>query len=452
MTPPPTTAAAREQWRSSLGFVLAALGSAVGVGNVWRFSYVAGEHGGGAFVLVYVLIVAAIGLPLMLAEFALGRAAQRGPEHAFAAVAPRGPWRRAGWPSVAVAALILSYYAVIAGWTLKFFVVYLVGDAAAVAPATAAQRFEAFVHSPEPLAWQAAVMALSVAIVWGGVQRGIEATTTLLMPLLAVVLIVLAGYALSMPGAAQGLAFIFGADWAALARPGVYLAAMGQAFFSLGLACGVMVTYGSYLPRGRTLLGPAAAIVAGDTLFALVAGVMIFPAVFSFGLDPASGPALAFATMPQVFAQMPFGRAFGAAFFGLLAAAALTSAISLLEVVVAFLMDRWRVARPRAALGAGVAIFALGVPAALSFGALGGVRIAGAGVIDAIDFVASNLLMPLNGMLIAVFVGWVWAARDARHASGLTPALARAWHALLRYAAPAVIALVLVRVLGVGGR
>jgi NSS family neurotransmitter:Na+ symporter len=352
MTAPQAAGAPREQWRSGLGFVLATLGSAVGVGNVWRFAYVAGEHGGGAFVLVYVLFVAAIGLPLMLAEFALGRATQRGPEHAFAAIAPRGLRRRAGWPGVLAAALILSYYAVIAGWTLKFFVVYLVGDAGAPAGAPVTQRFEAFLQSTEPLAWQVAVMAASVAIVWSGVQRGIEATTMLLMPLLAVVLSVLAGYALSMPGAAQGLAFVFRPDWAALAQPGVYLAAMGQAFSSLGLACGVMVTYGSYLPRGRTLLGPAVAIVAGDTAFAIVAGVMIFPAVFSFGLDPAGEPALAFVTMPQVFAQMPFGRAFGAAFFGLLAAAALTSAISLLEVVVAFLMERWRLGRPHAVLGA----------------------------------------------------------------------------------------------------
>lgn len=444
MATPRADMPAREQWRSGLGFVLATLGSAVGVGNVWRFSYVAGEHGGGAFVLVYVLFVAAIGLPLMLAEFALGRATQRGPEHAFAAIAPRGTWRRAGWPGVLAAALILSYYAVIAGWTLKFFVVYASGDATAT-------RFDAFLRSAEPLAWQAVVMAASVAIVWGGVQRGIEATTTLLMPLLAAVLIVLAGYALSLPGAAQGLAFVFRPDWAALAHPGVYLAAMGQAFFSLGLACGVMLTYGSYLPRGRTLLGPAAAIVVGDTAFAIVAGVMIFPAVFSFGLDPAGGPALAFETMPQVFAQMPFGRAFGVAFFGLLAVAALTSAISLLEVVVAFLMDRWRIARRRAAAGAGAVIFALGVPAALSFGALGGVRLAGAGVLDAMDFVASNLLMPLNGVLVAVFVGWVWAGRDARHASGLAPPLAHAWHALLRFGAPAVIGLVLLRSLGIIG-
>jgi len=440
----------REQWRSGLGFVLATLGAAVGVGNVWRFSYVAGENGGGAFVLVYVLFVAAIGLPLMLAEFALGRAAQRGPEAAFATLAPRGPWRRAGLPGVLVAALILAYYAVVAGWTLRFFAVHLFGEGGAAAALPAAQRLEAFLGSAEPVAWQALVMAACVAVVWGGVQRGIEASTTLLMPLLAVVLLVLAGYALSLPGAAQGLAFIFRPDWAVLAKPGVYLAALGQAFFSLGLACGVMVTYGSYLPHRRSLLRPAAAVVAGDTAFAVVAGVMVFPAVFSFGLDPAAGPALAFVTMPQVFEQMPFGRWFGAAFFGLLAMAALTSAISVLEVVVAFLMDRWGLRRRTAALGAGGAVFVLGLPAALSFGWLGGVRIGGLGELDAMDFLASNVLMPLNGLLVAVFVGWVWARREACRASGLPPALAAAWHAVLRFGAPALIALVLLRSLGLG--
>jgi len=420
---PPT---AREHWRSGLGFVLATLGSAVGIGNVWRFSYVAGEHGGGAFLLVYVVFVAAIGLPLLLAEFALGRSAQRGPEASFATLAPHGPWRHAGWPGVAVAALILAYYAVVSGWTLKFFVAYLIGEVPAAAPAGAAHRFETFLAAAEPIAWQATVMAACVAIVAAGVQRGIEATTTWLMPLLAVVVIVMAGYALSMPGARQGLAFVFAPDWASLTQPGVYLAAMGQVFFSLGLACGVMVTYGGYLPHGRALLRPAVAIAAGDTAFAVVAGVMIFPAVFSFGLDPAAGPALAFITMPQVFAQMPFGRGFAAAFFGLLAVAALTSAISLLEVVVAAMRDRLGWSRRRATLAAGGAIFVLGLPAALSFGVLGGVRVAGMHLLDAMDFVASNVLMPLNGVLVAVFVGWVWSAREARHASTLAPAAARA--------------------------
>lgn len=437
----------REQWRSGTGFVLAALGSAVGIGNVWRFSYVAGEHGGAAFLLVYVLLVAAVGLPLLLAEFALGRATQRGPAQAFAAVAPRRPWRAAGLPGVLTAMLVLAYYAVITGWTLRFFAAYLVG-ADAGDGATAAARFERFLASSEPLAWQVAVLVACVAIVAGGVQRGIEASTRVLMPLLAVVLLLLAGYALSLPGSARGLAFVFAPDWALLATPGIYVAAMGQVFFSLGLACGVLVTYGSYLPPGRALLRPALAVVAGDTAFALVAGLAVFPAVFSFGLDPAVGPALAFVTMPQVFAQMPFGRVFGAAFFGLLAVAALTSAVSLLEVAVAYAMERWHVRRRRAAWAAAALAFVLGVPAALSFGGLGGVRVAGLAVLDAMDFVASNLLMPLNGVLVAVFVGWVWAARDARAATGLARGPARLWHAVVRYGAPALIALVLLRALG----
>jgi NSS family neurotransmitter:Na+ symporter len=407
--PHPGSDGQREQWRSALGFVLAALGSAVGIGNVWRFSYVAGENGGAVFLFVYVVFVAAIGLPLMLAEFALGRAARRGPEGAFEALVPSGPWRRAGLPGVAVAAVILAYYAVITGWTLRFFAAYVAGRGAATG-ADAAAQLEAFLASLEPVAWQALALAACAVVVAGGVQRGIERSALLLMPALAVALLVLAGYALTLPGAARGLGFIFSPDWAVLRQPGVYLAATGQAFFSLGLACGVMVTYGSYLPQQRGLLRPAAAIVAGDTAFSVVAGLMVFPAVFSFGLDPAAGPALAFVTMPQVFAQMPFGHLFGAAFFGLLAVAALTSAISLLEVVVVFAMERLDWCRRTAACVAGATLFVLGLPAALSFGWLGGVRVAGLGVLDAMDFAASNVLMPLNGLLVALFVGWVWGA------------------------------------------
>lgn len=443
----PVSDGQREQWRSAPGFVLAALGSAVGIGNVWRFSYVAGENGGAAFLFVYVVFVATIGLPLMLAEFALGRAAQRGPEGAFELVAPRGPWRRAGLPGVIVAAVILAYYAVITGWTLRFFVVYAAGRGAA-AGADPAAPLAAFLASFEPVAWHALALAACVVVVAAGVQRGIERSASLLMPALAAMLLVLAGYALTLPGAARALAFIFRPDWSALRQPGVYLAAMGQAFFSLGLACGVMVTYGSYLPLRRGLLRPAAAIVAGDTAFSVVAGLMVFPAVFSFGLDPAAGPALAFVTMPQVFAQMPYGHLFGAAFFGLLAVAALTSALSLLEVVVVFAIERFGWRRRAAAAFAGAMSFALGLPAALSFGWLGGVRVAGSGVLDAMDFAASNVLMPLNGLLVALFVGWVWRRDAACKSTGLSPAAARAWHGVIRFGAPAVIALVMLHAIG----
>lgn len=440
--------ATREQWSSAAGFVLAALGSAVGIGNVWRFSYVAGENGGGAFVLVYLLLVALIGLPLLLAELSIGRAAQREPIGALAALAGSAKWRFGGLPSVLAALVILAYYAVIAGWTMKYFAGFAAAATGGHAPVTAALYFESFIASPEPLAWQAAIMIATVAIVWFGVGGGIEAAASVMMPLLALILVALAVHGLSLPGAGAGLSFIFRPDWSALANPSVYLAALGQAFFSLGLAMGAMITYGSYVPTSRTLPVPALWIVAGDSLFALIAGLMIFPAVFSFGLDPASGPALAFITMPQVFGQMPGGMAIGAAFFGLLVVAAVGSTVSLLEVVVSFLIERARMRRRPAAVMAGALIFALGVPAALSFGWLGGIRIAGRNILDAMDNFASNLLLPANGILIAVFVGWVWSARDACNASGLGSRLAAGWHVVIRYVAPLLVGVVLLGSIG----
>jgi len=440
--------ASRGQWSGRLGFVLAAAGSAVGLGNIWRFPYMAGENGGAAYLLVYLLFVIAIGLPLLLAELAIGRSAQREPASAFAALGGSPRWRAAGWPSVLAALVILAYYPVIAGWALKFFVEYLGGGPAVSSEASAEQHFVAFIASAEPVVWQAAIMLATLAIVRGGIGHGIEAANKVLMPILALLLIALALNGLSLPNAQAGVAFIFSPDWSVLATPKVYLAALGQTFFSLSLAMGALITYGSYVPVTRRLPIPAAAVAIGDSLFAVVAGLMIFPAVFSFGLDPASGPTLAFITMPRVFEQMPAGAVVGAAFFGLLVVAALSSSVSLLEVLVAFLMANFAMARHRATLLSSAVVFALGVPAALSFGWLGGFQVFGLGVLDLMDHFASNILLPLNGILIAAFVGWVWQSREARAASGLAPPLDRWWHTSMRYAAPLLIAVVLMHSLG----
>jgi NSS family neurotransmitter:Na+ symporter len=439
----------REHWGSGLGFVAAALGSAVGVGNVWRFSYVAGENGGAAFLLVYLVMVIVLGVPLMLAEFAIGRTAQRETVAAFGVLTAREPWRHIGGVALCVATAVLSYYAVIAGWTLRYFVDALWRLAVGVDAGSGG--FDGFVAGSEPVLWQTVVLGATAVIVAAGVRAGIERVNAVLMPLLAVLLLGLAGYALTLPRATDGLAFVFAPDWGQLAHPQIYLAALGQVFFSLGLACGVMVTYGSYLSRQRAPAGLAAATVGGDTAFAIVAGVAIFPAVFSFGLDPAAGPALAFETMPAVFARMPGGAVMAVIFFGLLAAAALTSAVSLLEVPVAWLVERGTTSRPRATVLVALVVLVLGLPAALAQGPLSALRIAGRDLLGTMDFVASNLLMPINGVVLAVFVGWVWSRREAREASGLPPALGRAWHATIRWIAPLVITLVLLRALGLAG-
>ncbi len=439
---------ARERWGSGRGFLLATIGSAVGLGNVWRFSYVAGENGGGAFVLVYIAMVFLVGVPLLLGELALGRSTQRESAAAFGALAPASRWGRVGLLGVLVASLILAYYAVIAGWVMKYLALYLLGHAQEFAAPGFAVAFDRFIaHPVEPLLWQFAVMALTVAIVVSGVERGIEAVSKLLMPALGLLLLALAIHSATLPGFAQGVAFFLQPDWSALMRPQVYLAALGQAFFSLGLAMGVMVTYGSYVAPTQRLTGAVVTVALADTLFAIVAGLVIFPAVFSFGLDPAQGPTLAFVVLPEVFSQMRGGRVVGAAFFALLSIAALTSAVSLLEVPVAYVMHRFGWSRRFASLGLGGLIFALGIPASLGFGPWAGLTILGGrGILDALDFITANFLLPLNGLLIAVFLGWVWHRRDALSACDLaTSRLGRAWRFSVRYTVPLLVAVILVR-------
>lgn len=438
----------RERWGSGRGFLLAALGSAVGLGNVWRFSYVAGENGGGAFLLVYLAMVFLVGVPLLLGEFALGRSTQCESASAVEALAPNSRWRRIGLLGVLIAPLVLAYYAVIAGWVLKYLAIYALDITGEFAAAGFAAAFDGFIARPlEPLAWQFTVMGLTTVIVASGVEHGIERVSKLLMPALALLLLALAVHSATLPGFQRAIAFLFLPDWTALTRPKVYLAALGQAFFSIGLAMGVMVTYGSYLARMRRLPGAVVTIALGDTLFALVAGLVIFPAVFSFRLDPAQGAALAFVVLPEVFAQMPGGALVGMAFFALLGIAALTSAVSLLEVPVAFAMQRFGWSRQRASRGLGCVIFLLGIPASLGFGPWAGLSTPGGrGILDAMDYVAVNLLLPLNGLLLALFLGWVWRRQDALEASDLQAAgrLGHVWHFSVRYIVPLLVAVVLV--------
>ena len=443
---PSTVGPARGRWRSGSGFLLAALGSAIGLGNIWRFSYVAGENGGGAFLIVYLAVVFLVGIPLLLGELALGRSAQRESAAAFEALAPASRWRHLGWLGVIVAGLILAYYGVIAGWVLKYLWVHLSGSTQILAAAGFPAGFRDFIaHPVEPIAWQFAAMLLTTAIVALGVDRGIETVSKWLMPVMGLLMVGLALHSITMPGFQRGVDFLFRPDWAALARPEVYLAALGQAFFSIGLAMGVMVTYGSYVDEDRRLPRAAAAIAIGDSLFAVMAGLVIFPAVFSFGLDPAQGPALAFVVLPEVFTAMAGGAWIGAAFFALLAIAAVTSAVSLLEVTVAFAMHRFGWSRARASLSLGGLIFVLGIPTSLGYGPWAGITFPGGrAILDAVDFIAADVLLPLNGLLIAVFLGWVWKRHDALQACGLsTGPLGWLWRFNLRYVVPLLVLLVL---------
>ena len=437
----------REQWSSQSGFILATIGSAVGLGNIWRFSYVAGENGGGAFLVLYLIYVLVIGLPLVIAELALGRRVQGDAIAAFDGPIHGSNWRYTGVFAGAGAVLILSYYSVIAGWALKYFAGASLGHLWDTASEGYGRYFQSFIsHTGEPVIWQAAMLIATALVVAGGVRGGIETLNRFLMPLLAVIIIGLAVFAATLPGAQRGIAFLLAPDWPAFARAEVHAAALGQAFFSLGIGMAVFLTYGSYMPRSFPLPRSAAAIAFGDSCFAIVAGLAIFPAVFSFGIDPTSGPELAFITLPQIFLQMPGGVLLGAAFFFLLSAAALTSMVSLLEVPVAMLVQRLAMSRRRATALVGATVLALGLPSALSFGLLSDVRIGRHGILDAADAAVSNILLPLGGILIALTVGWRLSRLDAIAESELQPPwLACAWLWILRIVVPLILATILVQ-------
>ncbi len=436
----------RDEWGSRLGFILATIGSAAGIGNIWRFSYVAGENGGGAFLIVYVVSVVLVGLPLIIAELSVGRASRREAVGAFAALAGGGRWHWIGALGVLAAFLILAYYAVIAGWALKYFAGSLTGSLWSAAGGGYGGFFEAFVSNPlEPLVWQGGMLAATVVVVLGGVRGGIELANKILMPLLAVLVCVLAAWGIFQNGSAAGLRFLFAPDWSALLHPGVYLAALGQAFFSLGVGMSIFVTYGSYLGKRESLGTAATTIVIGDSAIAILAGIAIFTTVFAFGSDPAAGPELAFITLPQIFLNMPAGTILGPIFFALLVAGALTSMVSILEVPVAFAVRRFGARRRVATPLIGLAMFVVGIPASLGFGVWAGIAWNGRGILDTMDFVVSNLLLPLGGALVAIFVGWRWlwpqVTAESQIDGGLVTAI---WLWLLRIVAPALIVAIMI--------
>lgn len=433
-----------EHWGSRYGFLLAAVGSAAGLGNIWRFSYVAGENGGATFLIIYLLCVIFIGLPIVIAEIAVGRNAQGDAVLAFRHARPDQPWYLAGGLAVIGCFFILGFYSVIAGWSLKYFI----GAASGTLWQTGdhQQYFDGFISQPlMPLAWQFAMMVATVWVVAGGIQKGIEAANRVLMPTLGLIVMTLAGYALTLDGAGKGLSFMFAPDWSAFGRPEVYIAAIGQAFFSLGIGMAIFLTYGGYLARGHYIPGAAAIIVAGDTLLAIVAGLAIFPAVFSFGLNPASGPELAFITLPGLFAIMPGGQWLAILFFGLLVGAALTSMFSILEVPVAYFVRRTGWSRQRVCLALGVAIFVVGAPASLGYSVLEHWKIGARNILESYDYAISNYLLPLGGIATALFTGWAWGKTKALSEAGFHQAPpGKLWLFCLRFVAPFFIALAFV--------
>lgn len=437
----------RGSWSTRIGFILAAAGSAVGLGNIWKFPYIAGNNGGGAFVLVYLLCVAVIGLPLMMAELMLGRHTQRNAVGAFRMLeGRRSRWQLVGWTGVIASCIILSYYAVIAGWTIDYVLQSLSGAFSGKTPEEINQVFTSLIGSGvRQMIWQLLFLGLTLAIVIEGVHRGIERWSSILMPVLFLLLSILLVNGMMSEGAREGLAFMFRPDFARL-TPGAILEAMGHALFTLSLGMAIMVTYGSYLKQRENLFQVSLKVVILDTVIALMAGLAIFPIVFAVGMEPAQGPGLIFKTIPVVFSQIPGGFVLSILFFLLLAFAALTSAISLLEAQVSYLIDERGWSRKRATLFFIAVLFALGVPSALSYNLLGEVAlIGGRPIFDSVDLVASNYLLPICGLLTSIYVGWFCSpsVKQEQLASSMGRFTYSGWQIVIRYFTPLAVGTVL---------
>ncbi|HBA04509.1 MAG TPA: sodium-dependent transporter [Clostridium sp.] len=394
----------RGQWASNIGFILAAAGSAVGLGNIWKFPYLAGANGGGAFVVIYLVMIVIIGFVIMLGEMAIGRNTHLSSVGAYKKLSEK--WAFVGFIGVVVGFCILAFYSVIGGWVLNYIGKYLIGG---ISGAEAGNYFSGFIASTtQPIVWHLVFMVLCCVIVLKGIAGGIEKASKFMMPALFILLVIIAIRSVTLDGAMEGIKFFIKPDFSKV-TVGTVMAALGQAFFSLSLGMGAIITYGSYLGNTENLEKNAVIIPAIDTAVALLAGFAVLPAVFAFGFEPGAGPSLMFITLPSVFDSMPFGQFFGILFFILILFAALTSAISLLEVVVAFVIDTFKIERKKTTIIISTILFFIGIPCSLANGpVMKDVLIFGYNFFDFMSFLAENLLMPLGGLLMCIFIGYVW--------------------------------------------
>ena len=443
-----TDASRHGMWSSRLVFVLAAAGSAVGLGNIWKFPYITGENGGGAFVVVYLACIALIGVPIMMAEVLLGRAGRLSPINTMRKLAREsggaGFWPVIGWMGVLAGFLILSYYAVIAGWAVSYVGRLATGTFDGADGAASQAAFDAFLSDPwAVLLWQTVFMAVTVFIVARGVARGLETAVRWLMPLLLVLLLLLVGYGAAVGDFARGAGFLFGFDASKLSVDGL-LTAMGHAFFTLSLGMGAIMAYGAYLPARTSIAGTVTTIAVLDTVVALAAGLAIFPIVFATaGLEPGEGPGLMFVTLPIAFGNLPLGAVVGAVFFLLVSFAAVTSAISLTEPALAFLVEQYNAKRARAAVSLGAGCWLLGIGTVLSFNVWADVHVVGGlTFFDFVDYVSYKVLLPVGGLLIALFAGWVLARPIVAEELGYDGWQQRLWEAAIRFVAPAGVLIV----------
>ncbi len=437
-------------WSSRLTFILAATGSAVGLGNIWKFPYITGEHGGGAFVIIYLLCVAAIGIPIMMAETMLGRRGGKNPISSMDALAQEAnvtrAWRFLGWMGVLAGFIILSYYSVIAGKTIAYVLKIATGLLSELDVDAAEQSIDSLNGSVFALTlWHSLFMAATMYIVVKGVNEGIESAVRFLMPGLFIILVVLVAYAMSTGSFGEGISFLFSPDFSAISLKTI-LIAMGQAFFTLSLGMGAIMVYGSYLPDGISIARTSTIIALADTSVALLAGIAIFPIVFANGLEPAAGPDLIFKTLPLAFSGMFGGTLFGLMFFTLLVFAALSSSISLIEPAVSFMTEKYDFSRKTACIITGGVTWLLGMGTVFSSNIWAEVQIFGKTFFGFLDFLSANLMLPLGGILMAVFAGWIMSQQNS--ADGLEIPVDgnafKVWRFLVGYVAPIAVGIVLI--------
>lgn len=447
--------ASKNQFGSKIGLIAATVGSAVGLGNVWRFPAEAQANGGAAFLLIYIVCVAILGIPVMLAEFSLGRGTGRDAVNSFRKLAPRKKWWVGGAIATLASYLILSFYLVVAGWTLEYLWQSITGalysgvSEEGIAPNFKDMMGEYITGSWEPLLATYAVIALNIFVLMKGVQKGIEKMSNILMPALFLLLVFFCIVALTMPKAPEGLRYFFSPDFSKITAETV-VNALGQAFFSLSLGMGILITYSAYYPKKTNLISTSVTVSALDLTVALLMGIIIFPTVMSFGLDGESleGATLVFVTLPEVFASMPFSRFWSALFFLLLLVAAVTSTISLSEVSIAFVCDKFKMGRKKACLTVMLPLVALSSICSLSQGALSHIRIFSMNIFDFLDTVATNLMLPTAAFITCIFLGWIipgnFLRNELTNKGRINRHIASVIIFLIKYLAPICIAVILI--------
>ena len=443
----------RGEFSNRFGVIAASAGSAIGLGNIWRFPYITGEYGGGAFLCVYLFFTVALGIPLVLSELVIGRKAKRDTFGAFKRLAPNSLWKFIGILGLFAAFFILAFYSVVAGWGLNYVFASVNNTFVSQSPGQLNNLFLIFIRDPYcPILFQVLFMVLTGTIVFFGIKNGIEKNVKIIMPLLFVLIIALDIRAVTLPGAKEGLNFLFNPDFSKLTAQG-FMCALGQAFFSLSVGMGIFITYGSYIKDNENLINVSLSVPLADTIIAILAGVAIFPAVFAFGIEPGSGPGLIFITLPNIFQQMPGGYIFSIFFFLLFVLAALTSSISLLEVVVSFFDEELKMKRSVATILATSIITLLGMVCSLSLGLLDDYTFIGKNLFDSLDWVSSNLLMPLGGMAISIFVGWKLSKSMVKkelekNGSIISSSFLSVFIFIVKYIAP--VAILIIALYGVG--